>query len=56
MTTKCREGATIVEIEFANYVKDQIDEVVATGYFGDLNDFMQQAVLYSIARYESHKR
>ena len=56
MTKKCKKGATVVEIEFANYVKDRIDEVVATGYFGDINDFMQYAALSAIFDYERYKK
>jgi hypothetical protein len=56
MANKCRTGATVVEIEFSNYVKDRIDEVVATGFFGDINDFMQHAALAAISDYERSKK
>ena len=56
MAKKCKKGATIVEIDFSNYVKDRIDEVVATGYFGDINDFMQHAALAAIFDYERYKK
>jgi hypothetical protein len=55
MTTKRREGVAVVEIEFTNYVKDRIDEILATGDFPDINSFIQNAVLYSIAGYERFK-
>jgi hypothetical protein len=55
MAKKCKKGATVVEIEFAIYVKDRIDEVVATGYFGNVNDFMQHAALAAISDYERYK-
>jgi Arc/MetJ-type ribon-helix-helix transcriptional regulator len=55
MAKKCETGATRVEIDFSNYVKDRIDEVVATGYFGDLNEFMQYAALSAIFDYERYK-
>jgi len=55
MAKKCTKGATRVEIDFSNYVKDRIDEVVATGYFGDINDFMQHAALAAISDYERYK-
>jgi len=50
-----KKGATVVEIEFQNYVKDRIDEILATGDFRDINDFVQHSVLYGIAGYETFK-
>jgi hypothetical protein len=50
-----KQGVTVVEVEFQNYVKGRIDEILATGDFINLDDFMQYAVLYSIAGYESSK-
>ena len=56
MAKKCKKDAAVVKIEFAIYVKDRIDEVVATGYFGDINDFMQHAALAAIFDYERYKK
>ena len=56
MAKKCEKGAAVVKIEFAIYVKDRIDEVVATGYFGDFDDFMQHAALSAIFDYERYKK
>jgi hypothetical protein len=56
MAKKCKKGATIVKIEFSNYVLNRINEVVTTGYFGDTNDFMQHAVLSAIFDYETFKK
>jgi hypothetical protein len=56
MAKKCKKGATIVKIVFAIYVKDRINEVVATGYFGDINNFMQHAALAAISDYERYKK
>jgi hypothetical protein len=46
-----KKGVTIVEIEFQNYVKDRIDEILATGDFPDITNFIHYAVMYSIAGY-----
>ena len=50
-----KKGVTIVEIEFQNSVKDRIDEILATGDFLNINDFMMYAVMYSIAGDERSK-
>lgn len=50
-----KKGITVVEIKFQNYVKDRIDEILATGNFPDITNFIHYAVMYSIAGYESFK-
>ena len=50
------DGVTVVEIKFQNYVKDRMDEILATGDFLNIDDFMMHAVLYSIAQYEGFKK
>ena len=55
MAKKLRKGATIVKIELSIYVKDRIDEILATGDFRDINEFIQHAALYAIAGYKSFK-
>jgi len=50
-----KKGVTVVEIKFQNYVKDRIDEILATGDFPNITNFIHYAVMYFIAGYESFK-